>query len=47
MEEAGLKTEGQAAPSHNQNEKPSKEPTTEKPGKMTKLKEKLHIGKAN
>lgn len=46
MEEAGLKTEGQQAPS--QQDAPAKDANpVEKPGKISKLKEKLHIGKAN
>jgi hypothetical protein len=48
MEEAGLKSDGQEAPRQQKDEGSSKDPKTEeKHGKLSKLKEKLHIGKAN
>lgn len=47
MEQMGIKTEGQQAPGQQEDEKPAKEPEVEKHGKLTKLKEKLHIGKAH
>jgi hypothetical protein len=47
MEEAGLKSDGQNAASQQQ-DLPSKDETVaEKHGKLSKLKEKLHIGKAH
>jgi len=48
MEEAGIRSEGQAAPSQQHDDKPAKDPAAaEKRGKLTKLKEKLHVGKAH
>jgi hypothetical protein len=47
MEQAGLKSDGQKAPDE-QEDLPSKDDAdTEKHGKLSKLKEKLHIGKAH
>jgi hypothetical protein len=47
MEQAGLKGDAPQAPGQQQDEQPSKDSTPEKHGKLTKLKEKLHIGKAH
>jgi hypothetical protein len=45
MEEKGLKTEGQRAPGQQDQKFSNDSNSPEKDGKLSKLKEKLHIGK--